>query len=132
MRRKPELAHHLFPNGLSELPWRGADRQPKSGRVTELSGWPGRLPLPAETGSLLDQFHPAVFRAPILRAIRSDGSQRTGTLPNEARSRYTVFRRQNLDHRLCAAFGEIHIRSQGADVVGVPYYQQLEFGILLK
>jgi protein-disulfide isomerase len=81
---------------------------------------------------LLDQLHATVPGAAIVGVVGTDGRERADALRGKARGDDAVLRGQRRDHRVGAAFREVHVRGEGANVVGVADYEELQFGRLLE
>src|SRR5271157_5144135 len=74
------------------------------------------------------QFHTAVFGAAILGDVGNDRGERAAALSDQARGGNTVLRGQGCDDGVGAALGEIHVRGQRANTIGVADDKEFECG----
>ena len=78
------------------------------------------------------QFHAAVLGAAVLGGVGNHRGERAAALSDQARGGNTVLRGQGRDDGVGAAFGEIHVRGQRANAIGVADDEEFECGRLLE
>src|SRR5688500_1822157 len=81
---------------------------------------------------LFDQLDTAVLRAPVLRGVRRDADERRDAVRRKLRCRRFVLVDERLHHGVRATLGEVEVRREGTDVVGVADDVELQLRVLLE
>jgi hypothetical protein len=80
----------------------------------------------------LTKFNAAIHRAPVLGVVRRERRVRAVAIRLEPVGSHAILRAEQLHHRRRTAPGEIHVRGQTANIIGVAHHVGPEHRVLLQ